>query len=241
MHNICHTKLENYSKKIGKVHALRLSLRPLLALRIAFRECDVFFLGTASKNGGNNSSNESSGDAVHLKDVHVDACGKKDARFGRRARAESATVMAMTVPVVSVRTSSPFPFRPVTLHRFPQYRGSQRRRRQPSTTMFRLTRPVLQAIRSSTGLTGLAVHPNPLPELTKAYESTLNVLSTIPETSVYRQGVEALTRNKLRVIQEANGDVAAVEKKLDEGLIEQALDVAKDELSLVSKMIEWKA
>jgi len=107
--------------------------------------------------------------------------------------------------------------------------------------MFRLTRPVLQAIRSSTSLTGLAVHPNPLPELTKAYESTLNMLSTIPETSVYRQGVEALTRNKLIIIQEANGDVAAAEKKLDEGLIEQALDVAKDELGLVSKMIEWKA
>ena len=107
--------------------------------------------------------------------------------------------------------------------------------------MFRLTRPLFQAVRSSTGLTGLAVHPNPLPELTNAYESTLKLLSTIPETSVYRQGVEALTRNKLKIIQEANGDIAAVEKKLDEGLIEEALDVAKDELGLVSKMVEWKA
>lgn len=107
--------------------------------------------------------------------------------------------------------------------------------------MFRFTRPLFQAIRSSTGLTGLAVHPNPLPELTKAYESTLHVLSTIPEASVYRQGVEALTKNKLRIVQEANGDIATVEKELDEGMIEQALDAAKDELSLVSKMIEWKA
>ena len=107
--------------------------------------------------------------------------------------------------------------------------------------MFRLTRPLFQAIRSSTGLTGLAVHPNPLPELAEAYKSTLNILSTIPETSVYRQGVEALTKNKLQIVQEANGDVAAAEQKLNEGLIEQALDVAKDELSLVSKMIEWKA
>ena len=107
--------------------------------------------------------------------------------------------------------------------------------------MFRLTRPLFQAIRSSTGLTGLAVRPNPLPELTKTYESTLHLLSTIPETSVYRQGVEALTKNKLKIVQEANGDIAAVEKRLDEGLIEQALDVAEDELSLVSKMIEWKA
>lgn len=50
-----------------------------------------------------------------------------------------------------------------------------------------------------------------------------------------------MTRNKLKIVQEAKGDVATVEKKLDEGLIEQALDVAKDEFSLVSKMIEWKA
>ena len=73
-----------------------------MALRIAFRECDVFFLGTASKNGGNSSSSESSGDAVHLNVVHVDAWGKKDAKFGRKARAESATVVAMTGSVLSV-------------------------------------------------------------------------------------------------------------------------------------------
>lgn len=45
---------------------LCLSLRPLFALRIAFLECEVFFLGTASRNGGNNSINDSSGDEVHL-------------------------------------------------------------------------------------------------------------------------------------------------------------------------------
>ena len=86
------------------MNALRLSLRPLLALRIAFRECDVFFLGTASKNGGNNSSNELSGDTVHPNVVHADAWGKKDARFGRKARVESAMVVAMTGPGLSVRT-----------------------------------------------------------------------------------------------------------------------------------------
>jgi len=102
------------TKRIKQANALRLSLRPLLALRIAFRECDVFFLGTASKNGGNNSSNESSGDAAHLNDVHVDAWGKKDARFGRKARAESATVVAMMVSVLSVRTEVSFPFQSVS-------------------------------------------------------------------------------------------------------------------------------
>ena len=108
MHNIYHRTLEKHGKKIDGKYTLRLSLRPLLALRIAFRECDVFFLGTASKNGGNNSSNESRGDAVHLNDVHVDAWGKKDARFGRKARAESAMVAAMTGSVERVNNALDF-------------------------------------------------------------------------------------------------------------------------------------
>jgi NADH dehydrogenase (ubiquinone) 1 alpha subcomplex subunit 5 len=108
-------------------------------------------------------------------------------------------------------------------------------------TMLRFTRPLLQASKLSTGLYGLAVHPNPLPELTKTYESTLAALSSIPKHAAYRQGTEALTLRKLKIVQDANGDVAAVEKQLDEGQIEQAIAIAKDELSMVGKMAEWKA
>jgi NADH dehydrogenase (ubiquinone) 1 alpha subcomplex subunit 5 len=35
--------------------------------------------------------------------------------------------------------------------------------------------------------------------------------------------------------------VAAVERALDEGQIEEALDAAGDEFRLVEKMVEWKA
>jgi NADH dehydrogenase (ubiquinone) 1 alpha subcomplex subunit 5 len=108
-------------------------------------------------------------------------------------------------------------------------------------TMLRFTRPLLQASRLSTGIYGLAVHPNPLPELTKTYESTLAALSSIPEHAAYRQGAEALTLRRLKIVQDANGDVAQVEKQLDEGQIEQAILIANDELGLVSKMKEWKA
>ena len=107
--------------------------------------------------------------------------------------------------------------------------------------MLRLTRPLLQASKLSTGIHGLTVHPNPLPELTKTYESTLASLSSIPEHAAYRQGAEALTLRKLKIVQDANGDIAQVEKQLDEGQIEQAILIAKDELGLVSKMKEWKA
>ena len=108
-------------------------------------------------------------------------------------------------------------------------------------TMLRFTRPLLQASKLSTGIYGLAVHPNPLPELTKTYESTLAALSSIPEHAAYRQGAEAFTSRKLKIVQDANGDVAQVEKQLDEGQIEQAMLIAKDELGLVNKMRKWKA
>ncbi|KAF7310944.1 NADH dehydrogenase 1 alpha subcomplex subunit 5 [Mycena chlorophos] len=107
--------------------------------------------------------------------------------------------------------------------------------------MLRLTRPLYQAIRSTTGLTGLAVHPDPLPALAKTYESTLTHLTQIPETSVYRQATEALIQNKLNIIKAANADVAAAEKGLGEGMIEESLLIAVDELRVAAQMVEWKA
>ncbi|KAI6047600.1 Ndufa5, NADH-ubiquinone oxidoreductase subunit [Pisolithus marmoratus] len=96
--------------------------------------------------------------------------------------------------------------------------------------MFRLTRPLLQQVlKKTTGITGLAVHPNPLPELARTYESTLSVLSTIPHASVYRQSAEALTKHKLDI------------RQLDEGQIEESLDIAKDELKVAENILEWKA
>ncbi|KAF7347796.1 NADH dehydrogenase 1 alpha subcomplex subunit 5 [Mycena venus] len=107
--------------------------------------------------------------------------------------------------------------------------------------MFRLTRPLFQALRSTTGLTGLAVHPDPLPVLTQTYQNTLTTLSHIPATSVYRQATEALIQKKLDIVKAANADVAAAEKALDEGMIEESLLIAVDELKLAAQMVEWKA
>ncbi|KAI0732359.1 NADH2 dehydrogenase [Fomitopsis betulina] len=108
--------------------------------------------------------------------------------------------------------------------------------------MFRLTRPLFNQLRkTTTGITGLEVHHDPVPHLIQTYKSTLEKLSVIPETSVYRQGVEAFTKHKLNIVQAANGDIAEVEKQLDEGHIEDSLDVAKDELNLVGQIVEWKA
>ena len=108
--------------------------------------------------------------------------------------------------------------------------------------MLRATRPLLQqAVKSTTGLTGLKFHPNPLPTLVSTYQETLARVAEIPPSSVYRQSVEALTQRKLKIVRDANGDIAAAEKTLDDGQIEEAIGIAQDELSLVGKMIDWKA
>ncbi|TDL28477.1 NADH2 dehydrogenase [Rickenella mellea] len=108
--------------------------------------------------------------------------------------------------------------------------------------MLRLSRPLFQhALRTTTGVTGLARHSNPLPALEDTFRSTLSRLANIPESSVYRQSVQALTERKLDIVQKASGDVDAAEKALDEGQIEEVLGVAQDELILIGKMIDWKA
>ena len=107
-------------------------------------------------------------------------------------------------------------------------------------TMFRLSRPVFQAFKKTTGIYGLKVHRDPLPELINTYESTLTALSAIPQVSVYRQAAEAVTRNKLNIVKSVNGDIAQAERQLNEGQIEESLEIATDELSLVGKMAEWK-
>ncbi|KAI0724511.1 NADH2 dehydrogenase [Cerioporus squamosus] len=108
--------------------------------------------------------------------------------------------------------------------------------------MFRLTRPLFSAAtKRTTGIVGLRVHQDPLPALKQTYEATLQTLSAIPQTSVYRQGTEALTLHKLKVLERANGDVTVLEKELDEGHIEESLEIAQDELSVANKMLEWKA
>ncbi|QRW19310.1 NADH dehydrogenase (ubiquinone) 1 alpha subcomplex 5 [Rhizoctonia solani] len=87
--------------------------------------------------------------------------------------------------------------------------------------MLRFTRPLRQALKSTTGIYGVAVHPDPLPVLRKTYESTLSILSQMPSHA-------------------SKGDATQVENTLGEGQIEEILMSAEDELSLAGKMLEWK-
>ncbi|KAH7064162.1 ETC complex I subunit conserved region-domain-containing protein [Paraphoma chrysanthemicola] len=54
-----------------------------------------------------------------------------------------------------------------------------------------------------TGLTGLVTHPSPRSTLLYHYNSTLDKLKKIPESSVYRQSTEALTRHRLQIVEQS--------------------------------------
>ena len=54
-----------------------------------------------------------------------------------------------------------------------------------------------------TGLCGLTTHPSPRSTLLYHYTATLDKLKQVPESSVYRQSTEALTRHRLKVVEEA--------------------------------------
>lgn len=54
-----------------------------------------------------------------------------------------------------------------------------------------------------TGLTGLLTHPAPRSTLIYLYSSTLDKLKQFPESSVYRQSVEALTNHRLEIVTKA--------------------------------------
>lgn len=91
-----------------------------------------------------------------------------------------------------------------------------------------------------TGLTGLYQHPNPRPALISLYNHTLKVLNQkYPQQSVYRQSVEALTKNRLNVV-ENNEITEEIENKIGGGLIEEILIQANDELNLVNELAELK-
>ena len=52
-----------------------------------------------------------------------------------------------------------------------------------------------------TGLTGLFTHPSPRSALVYLYSSTLDKLKAFPDSSVYRQSVESLTRHRLSIVE----------------------------------------
>jgi NADH dehydrogenase (ubiquinone) 1 alpha subcomplex subunit 5 len=51
-----------------------------------------------------------------------------------------------------------------------------------------------------TGLTGLRTHPSPRSALVYLYSRTLDKLAQFPESSLYRQSAEALTKHRMSIV-----------------------------------------
>lgn len=91
-----------------------------------------------------------------------------------------------------------------------------------------------------TGLTGLYQHPNPRPALIALYNHTLDFLKTeFPANSVYRQSVEALTKNRLQIV-ESEEIRENIESKIGSGLIEEVVVQAHEELTLAKELAKLK-
>lgn len=84
-----------------------------------------------------------------------------------------------------------------------------------------------------TGLTGLYTHPTPRASLIYLYNSTLDKLQKIPESSVYRKSTEALTKHRLAIVEAAKPEGLEawrerMKKKMEE--VEQSLQDDPTEL-----------
>ncbi|PVG03081.1 putative NADH-ubiquinone oxidoreductase [Serendipita vermifera] len=106
--------------------------------------------------------------------------------------------------------------------------------------MFRASLRLFQVTKQTTGIVGLAVHPDPLPALKNTYTATLSALQSLPASSSYRQATEAITKSRLKIVESSGNDIQKVEQSIDGGQIEEVLDAAQDELNLVAKMKDLK-
>ncbi|KAG2310427.1 hypothetical protein Bca4012_024943 [Brassica carinata] len=100
-------------------------------------------------------------------------------------------------------------------------------------------RPLLARVKQTTGIVGLDVVTNARAVLIDLYSKTLKEIQAVPEDEGYRKAVESFTRHRLSVCKEEE-DWEAIEKRLGCGQVEELIEEAQDELTLIGKMIEWE-
>ncbi|KAL3683186.1 hypothetical protein R1sor_001208 [Riccia sorocarpa] len=103
----------------------------------------------------------------------------------------------------------------------------------------RMAGPLLGGVKEMTGIVGLPVVPNARDVLIGLYQKTLEAVKPIPESAQYRKTVEEITRHRLAICNEED-DWREIEKRVGNGQVEQLIQQAKDELTLIPKMTEWK-
>lgn len=102
----------------------------------------------------------------------------------------------------------------------------------------RVARPLMMMakVKETTGIVGLDVVPNAREVLIGLYSKTLEEIKAVPEDEGYRKAVESFTRHRLKVCQEEE-DWETIESKLGCGQVEELIEEAQDELTLIGRMI----
>ncbi|KAF2717353.1 hypothetical protein K431DRAFT_315865 [Polychaeton citri CBS 116435] len=90
-----------------------------------------------------------------------------------------------------------------------------------ATRLFAAVKPQYLEPGAPTGLAGLFTHATPRSTLLYLYSATLDKLKTFPESSVYRQSTEALTKQRLSVIESVTPEGLEAWQNRVSGLVEQ--------------------
>mmetsp|Transcript_15626 Transcript_15626/g.32161 ORF Transcript_15626/g.32161 Transcript_15626/m.32161 type:complete len:140 (-) Transcript_15626:146-565(-) len=94
--------------------------------------------------------------------------------------------------------------------------------------------------KTTTGLVGLPVHPDPIPALISANQAVLERLKEIPHDAGYRINAEKVANFRISKAQDSNGDIESVEKAIACGQIEELIRQAEDEMEVVEMFINDK-
>jgi NADH dehydrogenase (ubiquinone) 1 alpha subcomplex subunit 5 len=100
--------------------------------------------------------------------------------------------------------------------------------------------PALARSKITTGYVGLEVEPDAKPILLDLYAKTLEALEAVPPSAEYRKMVEGMTKERLAVVEKTD-DLRAIEATIGSGQVEQLIEQAKDELSLIPMLVEADA
>jgi NADH dehydrogenase (ubiquinone) 1 alpha subcomplex subunit 5 len=97
-----------------------------------------------------------------------------------------------------------------------------------------------QHLKPTTGLVGLPVQPRWREMMLKLCDDAIvKVRNEIPQGTLYRTATENNFKFFQKVIQD-NNDYEVVEDILNRGQVEEVIMMMEDEITLISKMAEWK-
>uniref|UniRef100_A0A7S2Z7E0 NADH dehydrogenase [ubiquinone] 1 alpha subcomplex subunit 5 n=1 Tax=Chloropicon laureae TaxID=464258 RepID=A0A7S2Z7E0_9CHLO len=99
--------------------------------------------------------------------------------------------------------------------------------------------PFSVGYKTTTGIVGVEVDPQAPETLRKMLKQILREVKVIPENAQYRVSVEVMANERLEVVSK---DIPPeqMEEEIGAGQLEELILQAKDELSLIPKMAEWK-